>query len=335
MSSASDFRPTRRDLLKALPLAAWAASCTRTVPYTREDFALPARSTVGLFAAPNYDVDLADVIGRGLRELAVDVRGRSVLLKPNLVEYAPGTAINTHPLVVAAAATAFLGAGAREVVVGEGPGHRRDIEYLLGVTGLGGHLREMKLRFVDLNHDDVRVVSLGSRFTGLDRMAFSADLLRSDFIVSMPKLKTHHWAAMTASMKNLFGTVPGAVYGWPKNILHFHGIDNSIVDLNATLRPHFTIVDAIVAMEGDGPIMGDARPTGVIAMGADLVAVDATCARIIGLDPAKIPYLAQASAFLGNIAAPRIDVRGEALARYQAHFKVLEQFQGLQLASGG
>ena len=54
---------------------------------------------------------------------------------------------------------------------------------------------------------------------------------------------------MTASMKNLFGTVPGAVYGWPKNILHLHGIDNSILDLTATIRPHFAIVDAVI---GDG-----------------------------------------------------------------------------------
>ena len=53
----------------------------------------------------------------------------------------------------------------------------------------------------------------------------------------MPKLKTHHWAGLTCSMKNLFGTVPGAVYGWPKNILHAHGIPNSIVDLVATIRP--------------------------------------------------------------------------------------------------
>ena len=67
-----------------------------------------------------------------------------------------GTAINTHPHVVAAAATALLKAGAREVVVAEGPGHRRDIEYLLAGTGLTDVLKDLRLRFVDLNHDDVR-----------------------------------------------------------------------------------------------------------------------------------------------------------------------------------
>jgi uncharacterized protein (DUF362 family) len=137
---------------------------------------------------------------------------------------------------------------------------------------------------------------------------------------------------MTASMKNLFGTVPGAIYGWPKNILHVRGIENSILDLNATIRPHFAIVDAIVAMEGDGPIMGTAKPTGFIAMGADPVAVDATCARIMGFDAAKLPYLAAASEFLGNVDARRIDQRGELPSRFATRFAVLDQFKRWQLA---
>ena len=116
----------------------------------------------------------------------------------------------------------------------------------------------------------------------------------------MPKLKTHHWAGLTASMKNFFGVVPGAVYGWPKNILHVHGIDSSILDLNATIRPHFAIVDAVTAMEGDGPIMGRARHVGCVAMGSDLVAVDSTVARMIGLDPRKLRYLDEAGRFLGQ-----------------------------------
>jgi uncharacterized protein (DUF362 family) len=315
-------------------MAAVLASCGRNTPYQRGDFIIPARSTVGVFPAPTYDVDFADVISRGLKELGINVTGKSVLLKPNLVEYAPGTVINTHPLVVAGAATALMRAGAREVVVGEAPGHRRDIEYLLSVTGLADHLREMRIRFVDLNHDDVRVTALRSHFTGLDQMALPVEVLKSDFVVSLPKLKTHHWAAMTASMKNFFGVVPGAIYGWPKNILHFHGIDNSILDLNATIRPQLTIVDAVVAMEGDGPIMGKARQTGFLAMGSDVVAVDATCARIIGLDPSKITYLSEASRFLGHISPSRIDHRGENPARYRTKFDVLPQFKPLQLADG-
>jgi uncharacterized protein (DUF362 family) len=326
---------SRRAFL-SLPLAVTLASCRRGGPPFREaDFVLPPRSTVGLFPAADYSIDLADVIFRGLTELQIDVRGRSVLLKPNLVEYEAGHAINTNPMVVAGAAVALRRAGAREVIVGEGPGHRRDIEYLLSATHLLDHLREERIPFADLNHDDVEQVLLRSWFTGLRSLALPASVLRADLVVSLPKLKTHHWAGMTCGMKNLFGTVPGAVYGWPKNLLHVRGIDASILDLAATIRPGLTIVDAVVGMEGDGPIMGNARPIGFLAMGTDVVAVDATCARVIGLDPKKIVYLEAAGHFLGNINPAKIEQRGENPARYRTNFELIEVRKGLRLDVAG
>jgi uncharacterized protein (DUF362 family) len=321
---------SRRAFLGAVSTSIVAAACRRT-PYDASLFARPARSSVGLYAARDYTIDFKELIGRGLADLNIDVRGRRVFLKPNMVEYESNTAINTNPLVVAGAALAFRAAGAASVMVGEGPGHRRDMEYLVTQTGLYEHLRENRIAFIDLNQDDVAEVPLRSRFTGLDRLALPIELLQSDFIVSMPKLKTHHWAGITASMKNLFGTVPGAVYGWPKNILHRHGIDNSIVDLNATIRPHFTIVDAVVAMEGDGPIMGRPRQLGCLIMGSDLVAVDATSARMIGLDPTQLAYLRDAGRFLGHLDSRHIDLRGDTFARFATQFDVLDRFKSIRL----
>jgi uncharacterized protein (DUF362 family) len=329
--SRGDFRLSRRQFLAAaLSLPLVGSACFWRRPYDRTKFVLPDRSSVGLFPASDYTADFADLVFRGFRELQLNLTGRRVFLKPNMVEYEPGTAINTHPHVVAGAAIACRRAGAAEVVVGEGPGHRRDIEYLLASTGLNDQLREQRIRFVDLNHDDVRMVPLQSWYTGMSEIALPVELLRSDFIISMPKLKTHHWAGMTCSMKNFFGAVPGAVYGWPKNILHTHGIPNSIVDLVATIRPHFTIVDAVTAMEGDGPIMGRPRPLGFVAMGADLVAVDATCARIIGLNPGKLQYIEQASNFLGVMDDRRIEHRGEAPARYRSQFELVPALEYLR-----
>lgn len=321
---------SRRALLLSGPAALLVSAC-RSRPYRASDFVLPERSAVGLFPAASYDLDLAEIIGRGIETLRVSVKGLRVLLKPNLVEYEAGTIINTHAAVVGGAARAILRAGAREVVVAEGPGHRRDTEYLVASTGLYDHLRDSKLRFVDLNHDDIRPVSLRSRFMRLDQIMLPAELLQADLVVTMPKLKTHHWAVMTGSMKNLFGVVPGAVYGWPKNILHFRGIENSILDLAATVRPQLSIVDGIVGMEGDGPIMGTPKHVGVIAMGTDPVAVDATCSRLIGFDPARIDYLSKASEFLGNINEDRIDQRAERLERYQTAFASLEAFNERRL----
>jgi uncharacterized protein (DUF362 family) len=313
----------------SIPLLATA--CSRRPPYDPRQFTVPDRSEVALLPADSYDIDFADVIGRGLRELAIDVRGRRVLLKPNMVEYEAGTAINTNPLVVIGTAVALRRAGAADVVVGEGPGHRRDTEYLLTKTGLFDHLREHRIRFVDLNEDDVEYVPLRSRFTGLERLALPVEVLRSDFIVSMPKLKTHHWAGLTASMKNFFGTVPGAVYGWPKNVLHIRGIEQSILDLVATIRPHLAILDAVTAMEGDGPIMGRPRKVGFVGIARDQAALDATAARVIGLDPRKLPYISEARKFLGNIDEWRIDQRGEPVARYASDFDIIDSFKPMRL----
>jgi uncharacterized protein (DUF362 family) len=324
---------SRRSFLKALPAAAvaGAVACRRLPrPYEAARFVHPATSEVALLPAARYDLDLSDVVGRGLSLLKIDVRGKRVLLKPNLVEYEAARVINTHPALVAGAAQALLRAGAAEVVVAEGPGHRRDIEYLVTATGLFDHLRDVGVRFVDLNHDDVRPVALGSRFTDLAELSLPVEILRADLVVSMPKLKTHHWAGITCSLKNLFGVVPGAVYGWPKNILHWRGIENSIVDLAATVRPGLAIVDGIVGMEGDGPIMGTPRPVGCVVMGQDPVAVDATCARVMGLRPERMPYLQMAGEFLGNLDAGDILQRGEPLGRFRTRFEVLARHRDLR-----
>jgi uncharacterized protein (DUF362 family) len=247
-----------------------------------------------------------------------------------VVEYWADKAVNTDARLVAATAEAMLKAGAREVVVGEGPGHRRDVEYLLEGTGLRDVLADLRLRFVDLNHDDVRKVTLKCNYTGLGAVWLPVELLQSDYVVSMPKLKTHHFAGMTASMKNLFGTMPGAVYGWPKNLLHFKGIEQSIVDLAATVRPQLAIVDGVIGMEGDGPVMGRPRHVGFVGLGTDLVALDATCARVIGFDPSRMAYISVAGEFMGNVALDRIDQRGERLDRYMTRFEIVGSMQRLR-----
>lgn len=111
-------------------------------------------------------------------------------------------------------------------------------------------------------------------------------VLAADFLVSMPKIKTHHWSGVALAMKNMFGIVPGACYGWPKNILHWKGIQESILDLCATAPIHFVIADGVVAMEGDGPLNSTRRPLRKIVLADDPIAADATCARLMGFEPA-------------------------------------------------
>ena len=339
---ADGVRADRRTFLKVTAAAALIpglASCAREQsspavteePWTRAAFRKTNRSVVAVLAAQAYDGRLVDIVRQGIGLFDLDVSGKRVVLKPNFVEFDPRGVINTHPVLIAATIEVFRSLGAREVIVAEGPGHRRDTEHILTASGLLDTLRDAHARYVDLNLDAVRQTTLASHFTALRRLWIPETVAGADLLVSMPKMKTHHWAGVTLSLKNMFGIMPGAIYGWPKNTLHYAGIEQSILDINASLDvPRFNIVDGIVGMEGNGPIQGTARPCGVLVFGADPVAVDSTSARLMGFEPARIGYIAQAGRFLGNAEAEHIDQRGEDPDRMAQSFAVLDAMKRLR-----
>jgi uncharacterized protein (DUF362 family) len=327
----------RREFIKVSALASVSSlvGCRPSVYWDREAYRKRATSRIAILQAKSYKSSLEDIIRRGIDLFKLDLKGKRIVLKPNLVEFDPKGVINTHPAVIEAAIGSFRNLGAREVMVAEGPGHRRDSEYLLTASGIYDVINEHKVRYVDLNTDDLRLTRLRSRFTNLGELYLPETVLNADLLVSMPKLKTHHWAGVTLSLKNMFGIVPGSVYGWPKNALHWAGIAGSILDINSALPiPQFAIVDGIVGMEGNGPLQGQAKPTGVLVLGDDLVAVDATAARLMMLEPRKIEYLETADGFLGNISRERIELVGEQLERFQQNYKVIENFQELKVLTG-
>jgi uncharacterized protein (DUF362 family) len=328
---------TRRSFLKYSALATvtpFVGACGQSQRWRAEAFRKERISQVAVLEALRYDLSLREIITKGVKLCGLEVRGKTIVLKPNLVEFDPDGVINTNPLVIEAAIDCFRTLGARQVLVAEGPGHRRDNEYLLTASGIYGVIKEHRVPYVDLNSDDVRPTRLLSSFTKLEQLYLPETLYNADLLVSMPKLKTHHWAGVTLSLKNMFGVVPGSVYGWPKNILHWQGIHNSILDINSSLPVRqFAIVDGVVGMEGNGPLQGQAKDSGILIFGEDLVAVDATAARLMGIEPKKIKYLAEAGEFLGNVNYESIEQIGENLERLQKNFRVIQEFQELKVLS--
>ena len=247
------------------------------------------------------------------------------MIKPNLVEpHRDFSHINTHPHVIRAAVEAFLHLGANTVIVAEGAGHRRDSLYVLEESGLADVLYEDNIPFVDLNTGAVAKVKNEGGASKLSDLFIPQEIARADIVVSVAKMKTHHWTGVTLSMKNLFGIMPGIIYGWPKNVLHWAGLNRCIFDITATVKPQLALVDGVVGMEGDGPIMGDPIETNVIVMGKNLPAVDATCTRIMGINPRNIPYLNRASGRLGAIKEYNIEQRGERIISTRKTFKLLD-----------
>lgn len=304
----------------------------RPTPSLLPPFSRP-ESRVAIRRVSNYQSDLAAVLFETLREFDLPVRGKSVLLKPNLVGLDPMGMMNTHPAVIAAARESFLRLGAAEVMIGDGPAMDRDTQAVLESIRLREFAGPLARVFVDLNFDDVDRVLLKTRASRLRELYLPKTVRGVDFLVSLPKLKTHHWAGVTLSLKNMFGIIPGSCYGWPKNILHWAGIDRAILDINAAVRPDFAIVDGIIGMEGNGPIQGVSKPAGVLIAGDDPVAVDSTCASIMGLAPEKINHIARASTLLGHIETEKIRQLGESIAATRTPFAVLESFSHLRQAA--
>ena len=275
----------RRDLIAAPFVAGLAlTACPRSRSPGLERL-------VSVVRARDYSTDLTAIIRGLLAEHKVAVRGKKVLLKPNLVEFSAGAPINTHPVFVAAVFEAFRAAGASQVWIAEGPGHRRITMELADAAGFFSAIPGFERSFIDLNLDEVTLTRLENPSSTLTQLYLPRTALACDLLVSLPKMKTHHWVGATLAMKNLFGLVPGGVYGWPKNVLHWAGIDECIVDLHRLFPRQFCIVDGIEGMQGNGPILGVAKHAGVVVAGAHPPSVDATCCRIMGIDPSRIRYL--------------------------------------------
>lgn len=316
-------QPSRRAVLAMGGAALACAGGSKVVQW-----ATAPRADVFVARNQRYDRGLEQTIQDGLEScgfLPKQFLGKRVLLKPNLVEPRRDRPhMTTNPAVIVAASEVFRRWGA-EVSVGEAPGHVRDSEMALSESGVGEALRDARLKFADLNYEDVASRRNRGRFSPLKKIYFPKSVLSADFVVSMPKLKTHHWVGLTCSLKNFYGTLPGIKYGWPKNVLHHNGIPETVADINATISHSLTIVDGIDCMEGDGPILGSAKHMGLILVGGNLPAVDATAARIIGLQPERISYLQLVADKLGPIAEGQITQQGEHVKEVTSAFKILDE----------
>ena len=293
-------------------------------------FHLPETATF-IASVPSYRSDLKQILRSGLAELSIApeaFKGKRILIKPNLVEpHADLEHINTHPWLVRAVVDLFRSMDAAEVVVAEGSGHMRDSLLVLEESGMAEILYEDKIPYLDLNTGPVKKVINKGGYSKLKHLFLPQKMTQRDVLVSLAKMKTHHWAGVTLSMKNLFGLMPGCVYGWPKNVLHYAGLQQSILDINTTVRPHLSIVDGIIGMEGDGPIMGTPVQSNVLVMGTNSSSVDATCARVMGINPYKIPYLLESEYEVGPINELYIAQRGEQINIVRRDYELIPDIQ--------
>ena len=248
--------------------------------------------------------------------LAALAPGATVLIKPNLVKPSPsGSGVVTDARVIEGVVRAVLDHSPRRVILGEGssvgydfPG-QVDSLTAMEANGSAEVARRYGLPMVDLNHDERVMVRVDEAYVmhefGVARTAYEAD-----FIVDVPVMKTHGRTGITCALKNMKGVLPGQ----EKKRTHRLGLDRAIVDLNRRMRPHLTVVDALVGLAGTHR-PEDRVPMGLVVAGVDPVAVDAVCATLMGFAVNELHHVRLAAeAGLGIADVSRIEVRGERLA---------------------
>jgi len=253
------------------------------------------------------------------------VRGRRVLLKPNVGRVAPpDSGVVTNPQVVASAIDTFRAAGA-EVAVGESPIVGVNLSEAFAAAGLTAIAARRGCRLIDMDRHHFTEIALPDG-RAIHRIRVCEDVFDFDLLVSIPVMKMHMHTGVTLAVKNMKGCL------WRRSKVELHmlppiegdtakPIDVAIADMSSLLRPHLAIVDGTVGMEGLGPGAGRAKPLGVVLAGTDAYAADAVACRLMGVDARQVPHLRfGADRGYGVIALSQIDVAPEDWLRWAAPF---------------
>lgn len=267
-------------------------------------YAVPAYNSPALEAA------VEDIFAKSAAAASLSAQSR-VLLKPNLLaKHAPEKAVTTHPAVVAAVCAALRRRGVAHITLADSPGGQYTPSAMQAIYRASG-LAAACEQYGAALYTGCRALPRKAQGVRVHEFNLIEPVHEADFIIDLPKIKTHVMTGMSCAVKNLFGTVPGL----QKAELHMRfpekqAFGEMLVDLCETVRPSLVIADGILAMEGDGPAGGEPRALGLLLGGEDAYTLDLAVCRLMGLPARNVPYLAAAMA--RGVCAEALD---EALLR--------------------
>jgi uncharacterized protein (DUF362 family) len=261
----------------------------------------------------------------------LDIRkGDVVVIKPNVKSQSlPGYGIVTDPKVIEPLIPICLDKGASKIVFAEGCAYPSGSYHTISAFEAAGYTdlaKKWDVRLVDLNSWDSVVLDVEDGFV-LEWVRVGRAVVDADFLINVPVLKTHKQTLLSNCVKNI-GV--GIACREEKKRLHQLGIERALVDVYSKVIPQFNLVDAVVAMEGDGPNLppAKAKPLGLIISGKDGLAVDAVCARIMGIKPSRVVHLKLANQKgLGTIDSNEIEIVGETVENVAVNFELPSTFE--------
>jgi len=242
----------------------------------------------------------------------------TILVKPNALSATdPALCVVTHPAVFKAVCSVMLETGCT-LVYGDSPALLSGwgkCGPTMKKCGYSAIARQFGMAMADM--DNGKTVTAGPK-ASYKSFVIANGVLASDGVVSLPKLKSHGLTRMTGAVKNQFGCVPGIYKGqYHARVPDVKEFSKLLTDITAFVRPRLYVLDAVDAMEGNGPQSGDPRHIGVLLFSTDPCACDCVAARIIGLSPESVPTnVAYANAGLGTMVSTNIEIAGDAISQF-------------------
>jgi len=229
--------------------------------------------------------EAVDLVG-GLKKIVKP--GQNVLLKINLLSaQPPEKAVTTHPLVVGAMVKLIKEMGANPWVGDATPSGGvwgKDAFEVAGIRGIvekeGGEI----VNFSRIGYKKIKV----SEAKQLKEIYIAKPILQADVVISLPKLKTHELTFLTGAVKNFFGCIPSSDRFRAHGLAQEEKFAQAVVDVYSVCRASFALMDAVVAMEGEGPSAGDPVKVGVLLASPDPVSLDIVASQITGFKPSDI-----------------------------------------------
>lgn len=220
--------------------------------------------------------------------------GAKVALKVNLLtEKTPEEATTTHPALVKALTLLIQKAGGQVTIV-DSPGGSYTEKSLQRIYRTSGLKQVAEETGATLNYDlsEVEITNPHGKF--LKKLTVIKPLVDADFVINMPKLKTHGMMVYTGAVKNLFGAIPGVQKAeFHLRMPSYEDFADALIDIFLSIKPGLNVMDAVIGMEGDGPSAGDPRPIGLILASEDGFALDQVAIKIIRAEPLSIPVIKQ------------------------------------------
>jgi uncharacterized protein (DUF362 family) len=292
--------------------------------------------SVYLKAVQSYDLEqVTSAIEEGIKQSGVSIhKADTAVIKTNIVQArTPESGVIVHPVVAEAIIDILADYGVRHIMIAEAPAIGVDTQKAFKVSGYADLARRKGVRLIDLFDVPRTKVHIGYGYQNLPNVYNEIDLpkyqcdyirvpnlmLEADIYVNLAKLKTHNRTIVSLTMKNQWGLLSFK----DRQMYHRVGLHEPTVQLARAVKPHLTVIDGILGLEGNGPVLGEPKWSGALIVGSNMTETDIVGSMLMKQDPYDVIHIKRAVDL--GLGRWEVDVKGARVEELASEYEPAPQ----------